>query len=158
MKNKISKVWMCIVMLIISANISQAQEMMTVSGKVLNFPKGALKPRPFLSGEDVFIFAFNTVKAAKDAKAILESGSDEFIPDAQKIAGPDGYYEIPVAENGALVIHVAMKNILVEINHQENINITFDGVIDYEEVLVIVHTKPRTDWTPHRIIGTQLIF
>ena len=80
-----------------------AQQVKTVYGKVLNAPNGRGKPEPFPVSEKVHVLAFNTVKAAQDALKQLKSRNDTIKFDASAVAGPDGYYEIPVAENGVLI-------------------------------------------------------
>ena len=58
-------------------------------------------------GETVRIFAFNTVASARDAlKALETGGGGTLLYDADAVAGADGYYEIRVAENGALIFNM----------------------------------------------------
>lgn len=86
-----------------------AQQITIVSGKVLNLPEGE-KAAPLPHGRDRAYFAFNTVASARDAlKALETGGGGTLLFDADAVAGADGYYEIRVAENGALIFNVQMK-------------------------------------------------
>ena len=137
-----------------------AQEITIVSGKVLNVPDGGGKPRPFSSSETVYIFAFNTIAAANDAMNMLGTGSNLFMSDAQVKAGPDGYYEISVAENGALVFYLgtSMKKELREVNYKDVINVNITGSIELGEVEVVgTFTKPIPKPVAGKIIGGKLI-
>ena len=73
--------------------------------------RGEKKPRPASPwARTVRIFAFNTVASARDAlKALETGGGGTLLFDADAVAGADGYYEIRVAENGALIFNVQMK-------------------------------------------------
>lgn len=136
----------------------QAQNISIVSGKVLNLPEGETKPRPFPSNEKVYVFAFNTVAAARDALRQLEGEGGTMMSDADAIAGPDGYYEIRVAENGALIFRVAMKSELVEVNYKAEINRNIDGGIQLAEVEVVAENpKPVPRPTAGKIVGNKLI-
>ena len=61
--------------------------------------------------------------------------------DADAVAGPDGYYEIRVAENGALIFRVAMKSELLEVNYKQTIDLSIDGGIALDEVEVVAESK-----------------
>lgn len=148
MKNFIITSAVCIAMILSSAS-SMAQQITIVSGKVLNLPEGEKKPRPFPMGETVRIFAFNTVASARDAlKALETGGGGTLLFDADAVAGADGYYEIRVAENGALIFNVQMKNELREVNYKQEINANIDGGIALEEVEVVAENpnpQPRRE-------------
>ena len=140
------------------AGSAVAQEITIVSGKVLNLPEGERKPRPFSSSERVYVFAFNTVAAAKDAVKLFESGNANVWFDGQVVAGPDGYYEVRVAENGALVIRVNMITKLVEVNYKKEHHINLEGGIQMDEVEVLgtskkIEPKPKAG----KIVGGKLI-
>lgn len=135
-----------------------AQRITIVSGKVLNLPEGERKPRPFPVTENVMVWGFNTVASAKDAIRTLETGEGSLMYDAEAKAGSDGYYEINVAENGALVFRVAMRNELVEVNYRQEIDLSIDGGIALDEVEVVAESKqvlpkPKAG----KIVGNKLI-
>ena len=136
-----------------------AQQITIVSGKVLNLPEGEKKPRPFPMGETVRIFAFNTVASARDAlKALETGGGGTLLFDADAVAGADGYYEIRVAENGALIFNVQMKNELREVNYKQEINANIDGGIALEEVEVVAENpNPQPRPVAGKIVGNKLI-
>lgn len=156
MKHFFFKIIACIFLLMGACMAVSAQEVIIVSGKILNKPEGG-KPEPFPSSEKVYVFAFNTVASAQDGIQQLERGENVWY-DAMEIAGPDGYYEIRVAETGALLIRVAMKTELVEVNYKQEINRTIDGGIQLGEVEVVgVATKPTPKPVAGKIVGGKLI-
>lgn len=135
-----------------------AQQIKVVFGKILNLPEGKKKAEPFPSSEKVYIFAFNTVAAARDAKKQLESGNATIMSDADVVAGPDGYYEIRVAENGALIIRVAMKTELREVNYASEINMNIDGGIMLNTVTVTAdRPTPKPDPEAGTIEGNNFM-
>lgn len=159
MKNIAARIIVCLVLML--AGIGSpiyAQEISIVSGKILNLPEGKNKPEPFPLSERVYIFAFNTVAAAQDAMRQLESGDGSVMADQQEIAGADGYYEIRVAENGALVIRVAMKTVLEEVRYRNEISVSIDGGIQLDEVEVVgMATRPTPKPVAGKIVGGKLI-
>ena len=159
MKNIAARIIVCLVLML--AGIGRqihAQEISIVSGKILNLPEGKNKPEPFPLSERVYIFAFNTVAAAQDAMRQLESGDGSVMADQQEIAGADGYYEIRVAENGALVIRVAMKTVLEEVRYRNEISVSIDGGIQLDEVEVVgMATRPTPKPVAGKIVGGKLI-
>jgi len=158
MKTFAFRVLLAALVLMGMAGSAVAQEITIVSGKVLNLPEGERKARPFSANEKVYIFAFNTIASAKDAKALFDSGSGAVMSDAMEIAGADGYYEIRVAENGALVIRAAMKTVLVEVNYKQEHNVNIDGGIELGEVEVLGKaTKPTPKTKAGKIVGGKLI-
>ena len=159
MKNIAARIIGCLVLMLagIGSQI-HAQEISIVSGKILNLPEGKNKPEPFPLSERVYIFAFNTVAAAQDAMRQLESGDGSVMADQQEIAGADGYYEIRVAENGALVIRVAMKTVLEEVRYRNEISVSIDGGIQLDEVEVVgMATRPTPKPVAGKIVGGKLI-
>lgn len=158
MRNFIRTLAVCIAVISTSIPI-MAQQISIVSGKVLNLPEGEKKPRPFPMGETVRIFAFNTVASARDAlKALETGGGGTLLFDADAVAGADGYYEIRVAENGALIFNVQMKNELREVNYKQEINANIDGGIALDEVEVVAENpNPQPRPVAGKIIGNKLI-
>ena len=146
----------CMVMTLVIT--MQAQRITIVSGKVLNLPEGERKARPFPAGETIVIWAFNTVATAKDAVKALETGVGSISYDGEAVAGSDGYYEISVAETGALLIRVQMRNELVEVKGRREIDVSVDGGIALAEVEVtaaskVILPKPKAG----KIVGNKLI-
>lgn len=126
------------ILLLLCCINSHAQQITIVSGKILNLQEGKKKPEPFSSSEQVEIHAFNTVAAAQDAKKQAENGGGFINSDATTLAGPDGYYEITVAETGALMVRLvnAMKYEVFEVNYQKEINRSISTDRTIEEVTV----------------------
>lgn len=160
MRHSIGQTFLYIILMLVGTyNTLHAQEITIVSGKVLNLPEGRSKPEPFPVSEKVYIFGFNTVASAKDALQLLESGQGGAVmSDAQEIAGADGYYEIRVAENGALIIRAGMKSVLEEVKYRKEISVNIDGGIQLEQVEVLgIATKPTPKPVAGKIVGGKLI-
>lgn len=159
MKTFIKAIVVCTAILYMGIAPAVAQQISIVSGKVLNLPEGEKKPRPFPVGETVRIFAFNTVASARDAlKALEAGGGGTLLFDADAVAGSDGYYEIRVAENGALIFNVQMKNELREVNYKQEINANIDGGIALAEVEVVAENpNPTPRPVAGKIVGNKLI-
>ena len=101
-----------------SCAVLSAQDIKTVTGKIINTTTG----RPF-DPVTVMIMAYNTVGEAEDCRASLQSG---VFPGGSVIKEPDdqGYYEISVAESGAIVIKIeGVDDIILE---KVNYRITID--------------------------------
>lgn len=160
MKRTFLKTILCCAMLLIAGSTLQAQKIITAYGKVLYQAEGVRITRPYPK-QDVHILAFNTVEAAKEAKKLFDSGSKVIIPDAI-IETPctDGYYEIRVAENGALLIWINKQTVLVEVNDKEehNVIIKEESVILEEVTVIAKRRSPDTTPLPSKIRGTQLCF
>lgn len=154
----LGKILFCMAMAFATFQTMVAQEISIVSGKVLNLPEGEKKARPFPVTEKVYVFAFNTVAAARDALKQLEGGSGTMMSDADAVAGADGYYEIRVAETGALIFRVAMKSELREVNYKQTIDLSIDGGIALDEVEVVAESKkPQPKPVAGKIVGNKLI-
>ena len=158
MRSFIQTLALCAAMMYMASAPVMAQQISIVSGKVLNLPEGEKKARPFPVTEKVYVFAFNTVAAARDALKQLEGGGGTMMSDADAVAGPDGYYEIRVAENGALIFRVAMKSELLEVNYKQTIDLSIDGGIALDEVEVVAESKrPQPKPVAGKIVGNKLI-
>lgn len=158
MRSFIQTLALCAAMMYMASTPVMAQQISIVSGKVLNLPEGEKKARPFPVTEKVYVFAFNTVAAARDALKQLEGGGGTMMSDADAVAGPDGYYEIRVAENGALIFRVAMKSELLEVNYKQTIDLSIDGGIALDEVEVVAESKrPQPKPVAGKIVGNKLI-
>ena len=63
-----------------------------------------------------------------------------------------------VAENGALIFNVQMKNELREVNYKQEINANIDGGIALEEVEVVAENpNPQPRPVAGKIVGNKLI-
>lgn len=131
-----------------------AQQIKLVSGRVLD--KESKLP---FKDEAVYIYAFNTVAAAVEAKKVIDSSNGAVFSDGQEIADEGGYYEIRVADTGALIFKVGLgEAILKEVNYQMEINAFIDAGIVLETVEV---TGTLQDIAPKEaaptLIGNKLI-
>lgn len=148
----------CILLTALPAGNILAQQIKIVYGKVLNKPEGKNRGEPFPSSERVYVFAFNTVAAAADAVKSLDNGEATILSDGSTIAGQDGYYEISVAENGALVFRVAMKTVMREVNYNSEINVNIDGGIQLGQITVTAaRPTPKPDPEAGTIEGNNFL-
>ena len=69
---------MSIVVITTALNNLHAQEIITVSGKILNQPEAKSKPEPFIE-MDMHVFAFNSIIEAKKAIVSLNNGENNII-------------------------------------------------------------------------------
>lgn len=131
-----------------------AQQIKLVSGRVLD--KESKLP---FKDEVVYVYAFNTVAAAVEAKKVIDSSSGMVFSDGKEIVDEGGYYEIRVAENGALIFKVGLTNaILQEVNYQMEINVFIDAgiVIDNIDVVAALQDIAPKEAAP-TLIGNKLI-
>ena len=98
-----------------------SQELKRVTGHVLDKTTG----RPIDQQQvAVVVYAFNTVAMAQDVKKQMDSDENTFVvPDYQAYPDDNGYYEITVAETGALIFKAEMKEAILEkVNYRLEIN------------------------------------
>lgn len=142
MKSIFLKVFISIVVITTAFSTLHAQEIINVSGKILYLAEGKNNPIPFPIIEKVYVFSFYTVEAAKDALRRLEMG-EKIISEAIEIADYNGYYKIPVTENGALIVHAAMKNELIEVKGRNVINCNIESNMYAIDFPMEITPKPR---------------
>ena len=116
---------LCILFALLSFIPCHSQEIKRVSGRVLDKTTG--KPID-LQQVVVNIYAFNTVAAAQDVKKQMDGDENSIvIPDAETHPDDNGYYDIPVAETGALIFKVEMKEAILEpVNFRMEINVRIE--------------------------------
>lgn len=132
-----------------------AQQIKVVSGRVLNQET----KKPF-DKEAVFVYAFNTVAAAEDVKKKIDDNEAFGLStDAMEVVGNDGYYEIRVAENGALIFKIGLAPCVLEkVNYRMEINAVLDAGIVLEDVSIVgtlqdIKPAPKAP----TIIGNKLL-
>ena len=106
-----------------SSYVLDAQEIKTVTGKILNKTTG----KPF-DPQTVTIYTFNTVGEAEDAlRAMKETGY--FFGNLEVKPEADGYYETRVAETGALFVAIegVEEKPLEKVNYRIVINFNIVG-------------------------------
>ena len=116
---------LCIILALLSLLPCHSQDLKRVSGRILDKTTG--KPID-LQQVVVNIYAFNTVAAAQDVKKQMDGDENSIvIPDAEAHPDDNGYYEIPVAETGALIFKAEMKEALLEpVNFRMEINVRIE--------------------------------
>ncbi|MBM6865314.1 hypothetical protein H6A66_09065 [Bacteroides caecigallinarum] len=156
MKTEFKQIKILILFLALYAGYVPAwtQQIKLVSGRVLD--KETKLP---FKDEVVYVYAFNTVAAAVEAKKVIDSSSGMVFSDGKEIVDEGGYYEIRVAENGALIFKVGLTNaILQEVNYQMEINVFIDAgiVIDNIDVVAALQDIAPKEAAP-TLIGNKLI-
>ena len=136
---------MSIVVITTALNNLHAQEIITVSGKILNQPEAKSKPEPFIE-MDMHVFAFNSIIEAKKAIVSLNNGENNIMYDMEAIPDLAGYYEIRVAENGALIMSIGSQPILIEVNGNKEINYISNSVF----LMSLSHPMMIIDWKPRK--------
>ena len=114
---------MCLGMWALAAGEVSAQDMKLVSGRIVN--KNTKKP---FGQEAVFIYAFNTVAEAEDARKVIDSKNGFFESSSMEAASADGYYQITVPETGALIFKVGVVDCVLEkVNYRLEINVEIES-------------------------------
>ena len=122
MRQRLSILLFILLLLPVSLN---AQQMKKVTGRVMDKTSG--KP---IDQEQfgIRIYAFNTVASAQDVKKLMDQDANTFVvPDAEAYPDDSGYYEISVAETGALIFKADMKEAVLEkVNYRLEINVRIE--------------------------------
>lgn len=114
-----------IFLIVLSAVSLRAQQMKRVTGRVLDKTSGKpIDQQQF----GIRIYGFNTVAAAQDVKKLMDLDANTFVvPDAEAYPDDSGYYEISVAETGALIFKADMKDaVLEQVNFRLEINVRIE--------------------------------
>lgn len=132
-----------------------AQRMIRVSGTVYN-TADTKKVTPVTDAE-VIVYSCKTVAQGKKLKNELSAHSKEMavILDEENTTRIDknGYYEILVPDNGALVFKAEMSEaVLVRVNNNQRIDVNVDLGLQLDEVVV---TGVRTELEPVPAIGNM---
>ena len=127
MKGIIHKIIAC-VLLACLAFPAMAQDIIKVSGKVLNKQQDEKKLQPFPDFVEITIRAYHTVEAAQEAYRHLNNKDKIIQNDGEVTADMNGYYEIRVAETGALIIQADTESKLVEVRGNRVIDVSFEGI------------------------------
>lgn len=137
-----------------------AQRMIKVSGTVYNIADKK-KKIPF-SGSVVYVYSCKTVAAAKDLKNSLDKDNTNFAlfmnEDERAETDANGYYEILVPDNGALVFKAGLnKAILEKVSNRMKIDVEVDDGIYLKEVVVTGELKQiQPEPKASRLIGNRL--
>ncbi|MGN0191626.1 MAG: hypothetical protein ACI39U_08230, partial [Candidatus Cryptobacteroides sp.] len=112
-------------LVLLSAQGLDAQQMKRVTGRVLDKTTGkAIDQQQF----GIRIYGFNTVASAQDVKKLMDSDANTFVvPDSEAYPDESGYYEINVAETGALIFKADLKEAVLEkVNFRLEINVRIE--------------------------------
>lgn len=155
------KIW--ILLLVVAGcgtGTALAQKMVKVSGTVYNIAENRKVP---FSDVTVDVYAAKTVAVGEDMKKILDSNDQEktllLDQEGKTTTDENGYYEILVPDNGALIFKVGLSpSVLKEVRHQMKIDVSIDEGVMLESVTV---TAMRLVLKPEpkalKMIGNMLI-
>ena len=155
------KIW--ILLLVVAGcgtGTALAQKMVKVSGTVYNIAENRKVP---FSDVTVDVYAAKTVAVGEDMKKILDSNDQEktllLDQEGKTTTDENGYYEILVPDNGALIFKVGLSpSVLKEVRHQMKIDVSIDEGVMLESVTVTARRlvqKPEP--TAPKMIGNMLI-
>lgn len=155
------KIW--ILLLVVAGcgtGTALAQKMVKVSGTVYNIAENRKVP---FSDVTVDVYAAKTVAVGEDMKKILDSNDQEktllLDQEGKTTTDENGYYEILVPDNGALIFKVGLSpSVLKEVRHQMKIDVSIDEEVMLESVTVtamrlVLKPEPKAP----KIIGNMLI-
>lgn len=157
--NRIGKYVLVTVLLTAAPASGWAQRMIKVSGTVYNIADKKKKV-PF-SESVVYIYSCKTVAAAEDLKNSLDKEKTNLalFMDKEERAETDanGYYEILVPDNGALVFKAGLnKAVLEKVNHRMKIDVEVDDGFYLKEVVVTGQLKQiQPEPKASRLIGNR---
>lgn len=149
------KIW--ILLLVVAGcgtGTALAQKMVKVSGTVY---KHCRKPESAFLGRD------GTVAVGEDMKKILDSNDQEktllLDQEGKTTTDENGYYEILVPDNGALIFKVGLSpSVLKEVRHQMKIDVSIDEGVMLESVTVTaMRLVLKPEPTAPKMIGNMLI-
>ena len=155
------KIW--ILLLVVAGcgtGTALAQKMVKVSGTVYNIAENRKVP---FSDVTVDVYAAKTVAVGEDMKKILDSNDQEktllLDQEGKTTTDENGYYEILVPDNGALIFKVGLSpSVLKEVRHQMKIDVSIDEGVMPESVTVtamrlVLKPEPKAP----KMIGNMLI-
>lgn len=155
------KIW--ILLLVVAGcgtGTALAQKMVKVSGTVYNIAENRKMP---FSDVTVDVYAAKTVAVGEDMKKILDSNDQEktllLDQEGKTTTDENGYYEILVPDNGALIFKVGLSpSVLKEVRHQMKIDVSIDEGVMLESVTVtamrlVLKPEPKAP----KMIGNMLI-
>lgn len=155
------KIW--ILLLVVAGcgtGTALAQKMVKVSGTVYNIAENRKVP---FSDVTVDVYAAKTVAVGEDMKKILDSNDQEktllLDQEGKTTTDENGYYEILVPDNGALIFKVGLSpSVLKEVRHQMKIDVSIDEGVMLESVTVtamrlVLKPEPKAP----KMIGNMLI-
>lgn len=155
------KIW--ILLLVVAGcgtGTALAQKMVKVSGTVYNIAENRKVP---FSDVTVDVYAAKTVAVGEDMKKILDSNDQEktllLDQEGKTTTDENGYYEILVPDNGALIFKVGLSpSVLKEVRHRMKIDVSIDEGVMLESVTVTaMRLVLKPEPTAPKMIGNMLI-
>lgn len=142
---------LAVMMVMAGIQTADAQRMIRVSGTVFN-TADTKKITP-VTDTEVIVYSCKTVAQGRKLQKELNNKEIAVILDEENTTRIDknGYYEILVPDNGALVFKTAMTEaVMVSVNNNQRIDVNMDLGLQLEEVVV---TGMRTELQPEPSIG-----
>lgn len=154
------KIWALVLIAAGYTGTACAQKMVKVSGIVYNIAENRKVP---FSDVAVDVYAAKTVAVGEDMKKILDSNDQEktllLDQDAKTTTDENGYYEILVPDNGALIFKVGLSpSVMKEVRQRMKIDVSIDEGVMLESVTVtamrlVLQPEPKAP----KIIGNMFI-
>lgn len=157
--NRIGKYMLATTLLVAVPASGWAQRMIKVSGTVFNIADKKKKV-PF-SESVVYVYSCKTVAEAKDLQDNLDKDNANLAlfmhEDERTETDANGYYEILVPDNGALVFKAGLnKAVLEKVNNRMKIDVEVDDGIYLKEVVVTGKLKQiQPEPKASRLIGNR---
>ncbi len=148
------KIFMFLLLVIGLVNTVQAQNQITVSGKILNVEanKEGKRNLPF-TDELVEVFSYASKSDAETSLKLMEEQAKQGLTyhglkeiDIVEADPYTGYYEIKAYANGWLLVKVGLSSELREVKNQLQINFNIRGAVALEQVVV-----QATNTTPNEL-------
>lgn len=155
-KNFIIKICLIVCFVLTATGNTWSQRMIRVSGTVFNIAdKKKITP---ITDVEVLVYSCKTIAEAQKLKEDLSANLQTIavMMDEETVTRTDknGYYEILVPDNGALVFKTMMAEaVLVKVNNNQRIDVNIDMGHRLDEVLI---TGLRTELKPEPTVGTFL--
>ena len=131
-----------------------AQDIKLVTGRIIN--KTTRKP---FDAKNIIIYTFNTTGEAEDAYKTLTEGNGIIFTTNMVSPDASGYYEVRVAETGAIIVKEDMVNkcAMEQVNYRMEINFEIEGgnVLD-QAVVSGTLTEPTPLKERNRMNGNNL--
>ena len=154
------KIWALVLIAAGYTGTACAQKMVKVSGIVYNIAENRKVP---FSDVAVDVYAAKTVAVGEDMKKILDSNDQEktllLDQDVKTTTDENGYYEILVPDNGALIFKVGLSpSVMKEVRQRMKIDVSIDEGVMLESVTVtamrlVLQPEPKAP----KIIGNMFI-
>lgn len=146
------KILILLFLFLASGMLAQAQNQITVSGKILNVEanKEGMRNLPF-TDELVEVFSYASKADAEESMKLMEEQAKKGLTyhglkeiDIAEADPYTGYYELKTYANGWLLVRVGLSSELRPVENQLQVNFNIRGAVSLDQVVVQAqNTKPN---------------